>query len=54
MTGYLNCMRIDLPVLEERADEEYHNPHRRIKTMLDCAFWEDAGDVPASRGEGIV
>lgn len=34
VTGYRNCVRMALPVLEDRADVVYHNPQRRIKRMV--------------------
>jgi hypothetical protein len=35
VTGYRNCTRIALPVLEDKAEEEYHTLQRRTKSVVD-------------------
>lgn len=35
VTGYRNRVRMDLPVLDEKADERYHRQHRKMKPAVD-------------------
>ena len=39
--GYLNCVRIAFPVLEERAEVVYQRLHRRMKTAVEAAGVDD-------------
>jgi hypothetical protein len=34
VTGNLKLLRMTLPVLEERAEEKYHNEHKRTKRTV--------------------
>lgn len=43
VTGYLNCVRMVLPVLEESADVVYQKQHRKMNRVVDTA--EDAEDA---------
>jgi len=43
VTGYLNCVRIVLPVFDESAEVVYQKLHRRINRVIDTA--EDVEDV---------
>jgi hypothetical protein len=45
VTGYLNRVRIDLPVLELRAEERYHRQQRRMNPTV-----EAEGTVKPVRG----
>jgi hypothetical protein len=48
VTGYLNLVRIDLPVLELSAEERYHKQQRRTNPTVDAE-----GGVREEEEEGV-
>lgn len=44
VTGYRNCVRMALPVFEDRAEEVYHSPQRRINRTVATDGASSVGD----------
>lgn len=55
VTGYLNCVRIVLPVLDESAEVVYQKQHKRMNRVVDTAeAGEGAVRGPKDRREDDV